>query len=106
MHYEDQHKRIFGESGQESAVEQMADPGEASLLIGRELQRFVEPACEANERAARAALCEQPPFFAADISSDGCRGQGRGDPARDVGIESAGLPGVQFQGTKPFRTGA
>ena len=48
---------------------------------------------------AAAPLGFQPARSAADPSGDRRRGQGRRDPPRDVGRQSAGLPRLQFQTT-------
>ncbi len=49
------------------------------------------------------ALRAGPLGSPAGLPGDGCRGQGRHDRARDVGRQSAGLPGVLVQGAERRR---
>jgi hypothetical protein len=57
-----------------------------------------------RSRRCRKALRAEPLGGAGDLPGDGCGRQGRRDQARDVGRQSAGLPGACLQGAEPRGT--
>src|SRR5213595_3288073 len=76
------------------------DPGDTGELQSGQAacERGTADRCRGARGAAGHALRTGSLVVAAHLSGDGCGGEGRDDQARDVGGESAGVPGVIVQG--------
>ena len=93
-------------------------PGRSSILVNglprgnpstarrRSISKLLRQHIEKLQRAAEPALRLQSLRAAADFSGDGRGGQGQRHQARDVGRQSAGMPGLQFQTSQRRGTGA
>src|SRR5664279_2339641 len=86
-------------------AERQADGCKTHLQVEEAVQKTSRRTCGGTQRAAASALCFKPLRTPADLSGDGCRGQGWGHPPRHVGDQSAGLRCRELQATKWQRTG-
>ena len=65
----------------------------------KQYKKLLDEHVEALQRSTASALCFKSLRAPADLSGDGCRGQGWGHPPRHVGDQSAGLRCSELQAT-------
>src|ERR1035441_2149388 len=103
---EDRYEGFSGKARREGEAEELANVCEAILRLEGRIQGSAGEAYAGPERDSAASLRGEQVCAAAGLSGHGCGGQGWRDPACDVGGESAGLRGVEFQAAERRGTGA